>query len=548
MENRIPSSRENRNPSGQKNKSPLDYGISTPKIQRTKKMVNKTMYQKIQKCKRKGWLKSRISKELGLDPTTIAKYYNMGEGEYRKYVNSLMYRGKVFDRYKDKIIEVYKENDYRVLSVSAIYDYLEEQVGQLPAGERSLRNYIKYLEETDQLEFKEGIRVYGKVAELPMGKQLQVDFGEYITKSGLKLYIFAAILSASRYRYVSFQDRPFTTLDVIKHLLDCFEYIGGVPEELVIDQDKVMVVSENHGDIIYTKDFAYFVQEKGLRMWVCRKADFESKGRVENLVKYVKYNFLSVRDFKVLKEAQESLQGWLIRRANGKIFQAMKRIPLEMIEEERLYLRSLRNSIYGKSSICEREERTAEGNALISVSASWYSVPERYRNKVVEIYKTDSKVFIFDRRNGKQIAEHKLSLIPGRRVINKEHYRKNGKSTKEMKEEVLNRFQLERWPIFVQANFKHYSRYVRDQCLEAQRRFGDDIDFKCLDQGTYTMANLDDTYKYYKGIGDGKGKDILGEIGGQLKAVSRYRSDIQVSKRDLGVYKSIVNVITGVLR
>jgi len=519
-------------------------------------MVTKTMYQKIQKCKRKGWLKSRISKELGLDPATVAKYYNMGEGEYREYVNGLMYRGKIFDRYKDEIIEVYKRNDYKRLPVSAVYDYLEEKAGELPAGEKSLRNYIRYLGETNQLEFREGVRVYSKVSELPMGKQLQVDFGEYTTKSGLKLYIFAAILSSSRYRYVSFQDRPFTTMDVIQHLLNCFEYMGGIPEELVIDQDKVMVVSENHGDIIYTKDFSYFIQEMGLKMWVCKKADPESKGRVENLVKYVKYNFLSTRDFKTVKEAQESLQGWLIRRANGKISQATKRVPLEMIEEEKIHLRPLRNSIYGKGLICGREERTVDANAFISVSASWYSVPEKYRNKVVEIYKSDRRVFIFDRRSGEQVAEHKLSLIPGRRIINKEHYRRNGKNTGEMKEEVLKRFQLDRWAVFIRANFKHYSRYVRDQCLEAQRRFGDDIDLECLDralefcleQSTYTMANLDDTYKYYKGLGETKGEDILEKIGGQLKAVSLYRSDIQVSKRDLGVYKSIVNVITGVLR
>ena len=198
-------------------------------------MVTKTMYTKIQKYKGKGWLKSRISKELGLDPATVAKYYNMGEGEYREYVNGLMYRGKIFDRYKEEIIEVYKRNDYKRLPVSAVYDYLEERAGELPAGEKSLRNYIRYLEETNQLEFREGVRVYSKVSELPMGKQLQVDFGEYTTKSGLKLYIFAAILSSSRYRYVSFQDRPFTTMDVIQHLLNCFEYMGGIPEELVID-------------------------------------------------------------------------------------------------------------------------------------------------------------------------------------------------------------------------------------------------------------------------------------------------------------------------
>jgi len=57
-------------------------------------------------------------------------------------------------------------------------------------------------------------------------------------------------LAASRYKHVIFQDHPFKTIEVIHHLLNCYDYFGGVPEELVIDQDSLMVVSENAGDII----------------------------------------------------------------------------------------------------------------------------------------------------------------------------------------------------------------------------------------------------------------------------------------------------------
>ncbi|GAH69182.1 unnamed protein product, partial [marine sediment metagenome] len=31
---------------------------------------------------------------------------------------------------------------------------------------------------------------------------------------------------------------------------------------MVIDQDNLMVVSENAGDIIYTDDFKYFIEEQ----------------------------------------------------------------------------------------------------------------------------------------------------------------------------------------------------------------------------------------------------------------------------------------------
>ena len=58
-----------------------------------------------------------------------------------------------------------------------------------------------------------------------------------------------------------------------------------------------MVVSENRGDIIYTKDFKQFIEEMDLNMYVCRKSDPESKGKIENLIKFIKRNFLRIRDF-----------------------------------------------------------------------------------------------------------------------------------------------------------------------------------------------------------------------------------------------------------
>jgi hypothetical protein len=234
------------------------------------------------------------------------------------------------------------------LEVSTVYFTLPKYIN-LPGNEQTLRNYIHYLIEAGQLKLNIGKRFYKKVPPLPYGKQMQIDFGTYKTKNGLKLYIFGAVLSASRYKYIAFQDKPFTTIDLIGHLLDCFDYIGGIPEELVIDQDSIMVVSENYGDIIYTEKFSCFIQEMRLRMYVCRKSDPESKGKIENVIKYVKYNFLSIRDFTSIGQAHESLSGWLKRRGNGKISQATKRIPLLAIDEERLHFRPLKNSIFRKA-------------------------------------------------------------------------------------------------------------------------------------------------------------------------------------------------------
>jgi transposase len=517
-------------------------------------MVKKNMYQEIQKLKKKGCLKSEISRKLAIDPETAAKYYHMSEEDYRAYALEHMYRDKSFDRYRNEILDVYERNENRRLLMAAVYDYLEERYGKLPGGEKTLRNYIGYLIDTNQLELREPMRAYMKVPQLPFGKQLQLDFGEYRTPSGLKLYIFAAVLSASRYKYVAFQGKAFTTIDLIGHLLDCFEYIGGLPEELVIDQDAVMVVSENRGDIIYTKSFGVFIEEMGLRMYVCRKADPETKGKVENLVGYVKQNFLSTRDFQGLSEARERLSTWLMRRANGKISQATKRIPAEVIEEERAHLRPLKASIFQKQSIVGREERVSDENALISVNASQYALPPRYRNKRVEIYKTEDTLFVFDRHTGEEIIEHTLSLTPGAKIGCKSSRRRDGRATMEMREEVRKKVPLARWGEFLEANYKAYTRYVRDQCIEAEARFGGDVVLEvldralayCLEHGTYSMTSLYDTYQYYKEVWEATEEDDGAKKEPQLKEVAGSRGNIQVSHRDLKVYTSVVRAITGV--
>lgn len=344
-------------------------------------MIREKMYEKVQTFKRLGYSRSKIASELGLDHKTVAKYYRMDERDFRSFRQQHMFRDKALEEYEKDILEVYEENEFRKLNMSSVYDYLEERYGTLPGNEQTLRNYISYLIQADKMRLDEKIRTYTKVPELPYGRQMQFDFGQYRLRSGLKLFMCVAVLSASRYKYVIFQDHPFKTREVIHHLLNCFDYFGGVPEEMVIDQDNLMVVSENAGDIIYTDDFKYFIEEQEIRMYVCRVADPETKGKIENLIKYVKNNFLSIRDFTALDEANESVVTWLKRRANGKISQATKQIPDLLIEHEREHLKPVRNSIFRKDSLIGREERNVNEKACISVDACGYRLPLKYRNE-----------------------------------------------------------------------------------------------------------------------------------------------------------------------
>ncbi len=408
-------------------------------------MIREKMYEKVQLFKRQGYSISEITSVLETDPKTAAKYYVMDGRQFKAYRKEHMFRDKVFEEYEKDILKVYKMNEFQRINMSAVYDYLQDKYGTLSGTEQTLRNYIDYLIKTDKLRLKERIRLYTRVPELPFGRQMQLDFGQHKCRSGLMLYIFASLLSASRYKYVTFQEHPFRTKEVIHHLLNSFDYFKGVPKEIVIDQDALMVVSENAGDIIYTNDFTYFIEEQELKMYVCRAADPETKGKIENLIKYVKRNLLSIRDFKSIDEANESGFQWLKRRANGKISQATKKIPVYLIEEERKHLRPLGNSIFRKNSHLDREQRIASEKAYISVDASSYQLPLKYQNRTVEIYLTKHKLFAFDLYTGEEIISYELSPIPGKMFSKRKCTRETEKTAKELKALVFKMFELKSW-------------------------------------------------------------------------------------------------------
>jgi transposase len=505
-------------------------------------MIRKGMYQKIQNQKNQGLSISEISRLNKLDRKTTRKYYSMSIEEYEIYNRKKQSREKYLDQYKDSILKIYKLNNNKKLNMSAVFDYLEEKDGKIKCTEKTLRNYINNLILNNDIKLKSNIRMVEKVEELPMGKQMQVDFGQFEFPSGLKIYIFASVLSSSRYKYVSVQDKPFKTQDVIQHLINCFEYIGGIPEEIVIDQDSTLVVSENYGDIIYTKDFNLFKSEMQFSMYVCRKADPQSKGKIENLVGYVKKNFFSIRDYTDIGMISNDLNKWLTRRANGKISLSSGFIPLEIIKKEREFLKPIRSSIFIKSNIL-REERKVSLKSYISFKTCLYSVPVEFRNKTVEVELRNDELMIFFQK--RLIASHKKSIFKGKIINMREHFRETSKNANTLKEEVLSLYDFNEWRNFVIINFKQYPRYVRDQSIYAKKYFSMNIDFLklkdsidyCIINEIYSFKNLYEIYNKYI-----NNKDSFTDFKeSKIKSIHSENSKINVKKRDVSFYSKIAS-------
>lgn len=465
-------------------------------------MITMKQYMAVKQAQRQGLTVSAVAVKLGRDRKTVRKYFRMDKEDFLRYLERMAERGKGFEAYRDEILEIYRNHEGRVVYASAVYDYLHELHGELPGSERTLRNYLTYLKAAGLVGKGKG-REYRPVEPLPYGRQAQIDFGQESTNIG-KVHFAVVILARSRYRYVAAQERPFTTDDVIGHLLDAFEYFGGVPEELVLDQDRTMLVAENLGDLSTTKAFTDFVAEQGFRLWACRAADPESKGKVENSVKFVKTNFFSSRTFADFGTLESDLRKWLLR-ANGRISQATRMIPLSDFEaHEKPVLRPLRASVFRSSaSSVPRERRKVDQRSLISVSGSKYSVPSSYRLAEVEIDCREGFVRAFDPSTGLEIAVHAVSKIPGAISTNPKHYSDRTAASEALRGELLARLPGDSaWAAFVEGLWTGYRRYFREHATRLARLFasphdpivlGQALTF-CRERGLATAQDLLDAY------------------------------------------------------
>lgn len=111
--------------------------------------------------------------------------------------------------------------------------------------------------------------------------------------------------------------------------------MGAKPKELVFNQDSLIAIDENYGDIIYTREFEAFRQSEKLKIYLYRGTDPESKCGVEAVVKFFKSNFAKYRPYNELWQWEEEFEQWLSRCGNQKKHSITKKIPAEVFEIER---------------------------------------------------------------------------------------------------------------------------------------------------------------------------------------------------------------------
>ena len=426
------------------------------------------MWLKIQELRAIGYSKSKISRVLEIHRDTVRHYLTMDEEEYYHWLERTHYRVKKLDKYGETIKNLLHLDPS--LSSAAIQDKLQEKHELFPnVSQKTVYNYVEYIRKKYNIPKKEPphIRQYARGIESDYGEKAQVDFGEswMVQRNGSrrKVYFMVMVLCKSRQKYYHFQSRPFTTESAIIAHDKAFSYFEGQPKNIIYDQDRVFLSGENLGDYILTKKFQSYVSQMDFKVVFCKARDPESKGMVENCVKYVKRNFLKARIYVDDNLLNEQSLSWLSRTGNGKPHAITKLIPNEEWEKEKPYLIPLKPAQCVETQ-AEGELRNVMKNNTIQYSGNCYSLPLGTYNGEstwVRINEENGRLLITDEW-GTLIAEHPVSHLKGEFVRNTSHFRDRTLSLTKDKEALFKQYPQEILRVFIESFPSSKMRYIHD--------------------------------------------------------------------------------------
>jgi hypothetical protein len=400
----------------------------------TRDLNNWIMYHEIHKLNRLGFSNPKIADYLVLDTRTVKKYLLMSEEDYENHLLKGQYRSKVLSPYETFVRD--KLDQFPETSAAQIHDWLKEHHPEFPAtNPRTVYNFVMFIRQKHNIPIVKVSREYFPIQELPYGEQAQIDFGHYnmrlVNGKRKKISFFAIVLSRSRMKYIWFWDKPYTALDVCQAHEKAFAFYGGIPETIVYDQDRTMVVDENIGDVILTATFKQYTKSRSFKLHFCRKADPESKGKVENVVQYVKKNFLYNRSYWDIDTLNTEASSWLARTANALAHNFTKKVPQQEYDLEKEYLNPYTPLIIENKQT--KAYHVRKTNA-IAYKSNFYSVPMgTYKGTgtqviikevagILEIYSVDQEL----------ICSHKISSKKGQFIANTNHKRDTSKSLDQM--------------------------------------------------------------------------------------------------------------------
>ena len=362
--------------------------------------------------KQKGWNNTQIAEFTGHHRDTIARVLKE-EIDKKPAKRNRKSAASVFDEqiatWLDQHLPVIRmlelaraDKDHPYCgSETAFYDHVRKlrRAQQLPPSQVALRF--------------EGLP--GEYLQVDWGEVRDLEFGE--KEQTRTRYFFAARLKYSRFMYVSFQtDMREETF--LRCLIACFVAIGGVPWVVVTDNMKTAVIGRDiSNQPVWNPAYQKVAAEFKFLPEACAPASGNQKGAVENLVKFVKHNFLPGRTFRDDTDLAEQCHQWLNRVNTERESDATGQLPSELLQEEQRKFGALPAQAhdYGffDCVVVSRE-------AMVSIESNRYSVPAHLVGRALTARLYQDRIELF--ADAQQVASHKRSRRHNERIVDPAHF------------------------------------------------------------------------------------------------------------------------------
>ncbi len=271
------------------------------------------------------------------------------------------------ERFREQVVALHE----RGVEGQAIFQLLVEQ-HQFGGSYSSVKRFLRRLAPTP----RGTIRI-----EVPPGDEAQVDVGfaaEFFDPEVGRVrraWAFVMVLSCSRHQYAElvFDQTVATWLRLHRA---AFEFFGGVPRRVVLDNLRAAIVHAALHDPEVQRSYRDFAEHYGFLIAPCRPRTPEHKGKVEQGgVHYVKRNALAGRTFRDLHEGNRHLWRWCVEVAGRRVHGTIKQMPLEVFDTvERAALLALPPTPW---ELTEWKQAKLHGDCHVVFDGAYYSGPHR---------------------------------------------------------------------------------------------------------------------------------------------------------------------------
>lgn len=264
--------------------------------------------------------------------------------------------------------------------------------------------------------------------ETAPGEEAQVDFGyagrmyDPVKKGLRKAWLFVMTLSYSRHMFVKFVFDQTTPTWLRLHR-EGFEFFGGTPRRIKLDNLKAAIIRASIEDPIVQKSYRELAEYYGFLIAPCRVRKPQHKGKVEAGVKFTKSAFLSgtqsdyTREDRHIGHANQDVRAWVLKAAGERIHGTTRWQPVKEYERiERQAMQPLPSTPY---DIATWTRAKVHRDCYIVLDGCYYSAPFRFVGEELDVRVSDTDVKLHIHHE--HIATHTRVSEPGKRQTNDAH-------------------------------------------------------------------------------------------------------------------------------